>query len=199
MSNRNADSLSLVALFVPSSDCDGTVFSYQVKNPSSLSTNFSSYTSSYIMHSNIERAVADIITANKAVTVANIFPIYIRVAGFDTVCDEAVIAFEHALDKHPLPSAEAPVQYANAISKLTSEYWCQKLGVTGAACQDKQCVFCRNCGRISVVDGQQVVKAQIYRKEKRARKYATLCGLSGAHRAPSTSENEENEASQSCT
>lgn len=108
------------------------------------------------MHSNIEQAVADVVVANKPVTVANTFPIYMRVAGFGALCEEAIVAFEHALDKHPMRSLKAHIPYTNAILRLRSEYWYDKLGSDAIECLDESCVECRRAG-ISIVDGQMVL------------------------------------------
>ncbi|KAL0577686.1 hypothetical protein V5O48_004290 [Marasmius crinis-equi] len=72
------------------------------------------------------------------ITVSNLLPIYIRVAGFESLCPDALAAFERAMDK-----AKAEMEMETVIAKLRDEYWMNKLG----GCKGKERVCqCSGCG-----------------------------------------------------
>ncbi|KAG6870141.1 hypothetical protein C0993_005108 [Termitomyces sp. T159_Od127] len=53
------------------------------------------------MHSNLQRAVADVLAANQEVKFATVLTAYIRVAGFKKSDMDVLMTFERAMDKHP--------------------------------------------------------------------------------------------------
>ncbi|EGN97754.1 hypothetical protein SERLA73DRAFT_182486 [Serpula lacrymans var. lacrymans S7.3] len=99
-----------------------------------------------MFHSNIECALNDLVVSNKAITVANAFPVYMRVAGFTEVCHEAVTSFEHAMDKYPLITSKSPVVSAKQMRDLIQEYWLEKLGMFAKDLGGKLC-SCAVCGK----------------------------------------------------
>jgi hypothetical protein len=91
----------------------------------------------------IEQAISDLIISNKAVTVANTFPVYMRLAGFNVLCDEAVISFEHAMDKYPAQPPKARATFVKQIKELRDGYWFDKLRATQI--NFEYCATCDDC------------------------------------------------------
>ncbi|KAI3612068.1 hypothetical protein WG66_016094 [Moniliophthora roreri] len=83
----------------------------------------------------IDLAIHEVTRSLQNITVSTVLPIYIRVAGFDSFCPEAIIAFEHAMDKGRLSDSQ--------FQRLRDEYWMNKLG--GCKDKDKVCQ-CSECG-----------------------------------------------------
>jgi len=75
------------------------------------------------MRSNIERAVAEVIAANKDVVVANVLTAYVGVAGFKHQSMEVVTAFERALDKYPDSKDQVDSTSAKLVAGLRRDYW----------------------------------------------------------------------------
>lgn len=92
----------------------------------------------------IEQAISDLILSNKAITVANAFPVYMRLAGFNSLCDEAVMSFEHAMDKYPAKPPKARATFIKEVKELRDGYWLDKLGGTPS---DFCGGFCGGCSR----------------------------------------------------
>lgn len=74
---------------------------------------------------------------------------YLRIAGFTSICDDGLTAFEHALDKH---RAQPGASISIAIVQLRDQYWCSKLGgcSSGSAVPHK----CEECGRMKLAVGR---------------------------------------------
>ncbi|KAF5374097.1 hypothetical protein D9615_008875 [Tricholomella constricta] len=75
------------------------------------------------MRSNIERAVADVLAANKEVVVANVLAAYVRVAGFKHQSMDVLTAFERAMDKHPDSKDQVDSTSAKLVAELRQDYW----------------------------------------------------------------------------
>lgn len=93
------------------------------------------------MRTNIERAINDLILSNKDITLANALPAYLREAGFEKTSPDALVAFEHALDKYPMRRDESCAVLVKGISKITKEYWSSK----PAMLADIRCKYCDTC------------------------------------------------------
>ncbi|KAL0061463.1 hypothetical protein AAF712_011686 [Marasmius tenuissimus] len=72
------------------------------------------------------------------ITVSTLLPIYIRIAGFESLCPDAILAFERAMDK-----AKLEMEMESIVTKLRDEYWLSKLG--GCKGKEKVCQ-CSGCG-----------------------------------------------------
>ncbi|KAL4245089.1 hypothetical protein ABKN59_010217 [Abortiporus biennis] len=129
------------------------------------------------MSTTIEQAITTILRAQQPITVANVLAAYLQIAGFlplevfeDTSeareeAESAIIAFEHALDKHPRPpqtmkpkkskrsaSTQSPQDslallqfkrlYMVEVAELRKQYWQERLGCAGAL----KCT-CTGCGK----------------------------------------------------
>jgi len=75
------------------------------------------------MLSNIERAVTDVLAANKEVIVANVLPAYVRIAGFKRQSMEVLTAFERAMDKYPDSKDQTDSTSAKLVAELRKDYW----------------------------------------------------------------------------
>ncbi|KAG5653169.1 hypothetical protein H0H81_002011 [Sphagnurus paluster] len=75
------------------------------------------------MRSNIERAVDDVLAANKEVIVANVLAAYIRVAGFKRQSIDVLTAFERAMDKYPDSKDQVDSPSAKLVAELRQDYW----------------------------------------------------------------------------
>ncbi|KAK7676470.1 hypothetical protein QCA50_020544 [Cerrena zonata] len=112
-----------------------------------------------MMCTTIEKALQSLLKAEQPLTVANVLSAYLEIAGFtttnpDTVSEDAIMAFEHALDKHPAPPPPRKTKsgkliprketqrWSFEVAKLRDEYWIDRLGVKSCA----KCK-CRKCGR----------------------------------------------------
>lgn len=95
------------------------------------------------MRTNIERAINDLILSNKDITLENALPAYIVEAGFEKMSADALIAFEHALDKYPTRRDKSRAVFVNGISRITTEYWSNK----SAVLDDIGCTYCDACAR----------------------------------------------------
>ncbi|OBZ71393.1 hypothetical protein A0H81_08889 [Grifola frondosa] len=105
------------------------------------------------MSINIENAISSLIQSNQPVTISNVITMYLYVTGsVDLLADEAshhqaVIAFEHAMDKYPMISCtEATILktrlYSAEVSQLRRQYWKEVVGnMNGFRCQ------CESCGQ----------------------------------------------------
>lgn len=108
------------------------------------------------MPTNIELAISAVLYRHKELTVHNVLVDYLRIIGYiepgqkeATVPHDAVVAFEHALDKEPLlrrrcPSPDASLctrMYTKEITALRKEYWKEKLGSSSPV----RCT-CPTCG-----------------------------------------------------
>ncbi|KDQ51546.1 hypothetical protein JAAARDRAFT_40996 [Jaapia argillacea MUCL 33604] len=81
------------------------------------------------MRTNIERVISSLLQNGKPITLSTTFPAYMSMAGFGTtLCAEALVAFEHAMDKHPAKTNAARAVYAEEIRQLKKEYFLDKLG-----------------------------------------------------------------------
>jgi hypothetical protein len=106
----------------------------------------------------IAQAIYDLIVSNKAITVANTFPVYMRLAGFNALCDEAVMSFEHAMDKYPARLPKARATFIKQIKELRDGYWLDKLGGT----QVEYCGACERCSEyVASLVAQGILEANI--------------------------------------
>ncbi|KAG5642987.1 hypothetical protein DXG03_001803 [Asterophora parasitica] len=98
----------------------------QVQTPEAVSSRLAQRlrtTRHLIMHSNIERALADVLAANKEVEIANVLAAYIRVAGFKHQSMDVLTAFERAMDKHPDSKDKVDSASAKLVAELRQDYW----------------------------------------------------------------------------
>jgi hypothetical protein len=94
----------------------------------------------------IDLAIHEVTQSLQSITVSTVLPIYLRVAGFESLCPEAIIAFEHAMDKGRLSDSQS--------QRLRDEYWMSKLG----GCKDKDRVCqCSECGGMKLQKERYVV------------------------------------------
>ncbi|TFY62731.1 hypothetical protein EVJ58_g3682 [Rhodofomes roseus] len=108
------------------------------------------------MPTNIELAIASVLYRRKELTVYNVFIDYLRIIGYiapgqkeATVPHDAVVAFEHALDKEPIlrhrrltpDAALCTRMYTKEITELRKTYWTEKLGSSSPV----RCT-CSTCG-----------------------------------------------------
>jgi hypothetical protein len=122
----------------------------------------------------IHQAISHALTASEPIpiTVSHILPLYIRFAGFDKLCHDALVAFEHAMEKGrvvgssitPPDSDQTDLQahptlvmgmldawqVEVAVVKLRDEYWKRKLGGEYEGKETKVCT-CEECGRMRLV------------------------------------------------
>ncbi|KAG6917170.1 hypothetical protein DXG01_003606 [Tephrocybe rancida] len=75
------------------------------------------------MHSNLQRAVADVLAANQEVKFVNVLTAYVRVAGFKKSNLDVLTAFERAMDKHPDCKDQVDSESAKLVAKLRHDYW----------------------------------------------------------------------------
>lgn len=75
------------------------------------------------MHSNLQRAVADVLAANQEVKFVNVLTAYIRVAGFKKSNLDVLTTFERAMDKHPDCKDQVNSESAKLVAKLRHDYW----------------------------------------------------------------------------
>lgn len=95
------------------------------------------------MLSNIEQAVANIVASEQEVVLVNVLDAYIRVAGFTHWSADAIVAFEHALDKYPDSAEKVDSVLAKLITELRQSYWYQMLGVPkGGEAHYSSCPCC---------------------------------------------------------
>jgi hypothetical protein len=98
---------------------------YETSSPSRTDQLLSSPRSA-AMRTNIERAINDLILSDKDITLANALPAYLREAGFKKMTVDALVAFEHALDKYPTRPDASRAVFVKGISGITTEYWASK-------------------------------------------------------------------------
>ncbi len=85
------------------------------------------------MWTNIELAINFLLSIKQPLTVPNVLSAYIEVAGFRST-EDAVVAFEHALDKHPLPLNYEPQgtvyhrPFILEVDHIRRDYWKERLG-----------------------------------------------------------------------
>ncbi|THU99591.1 hypothetical protein K435DRAFT_490973 [Dendrothele bispora CBS 962.96] len=126
----------------------------------------------------IHRAITQALSASEPITVSHILPIYTYFAGFDSICPDAIVAFEHAMDKGRVVGAvssqgmETPTNSRNrelvfeqvileasveqAVVKLRNEYWKEKLGRTKKEKDSCSVCMCEECGRMRLVKSDHV-------------------------------------------
>ncbi|CAL1713812.1 unnamed protein product [Somion occarium] len=141
------------------------------------------------MSTTIERALTSLVRAQQPITVVNVLSAYLQIAGFATepsaASEDAILAFEHALDKHPapppmrttrngkiVPSSNVPAtgrrKYSADVARLREEYWKDKLGKSA-----KLKCTCADCGGFvgyvengHVVDDHSSQKKRVVKKRK---------------------------------
>lgn len=93
------------------------------------------------MLTTLEQAISALHISKQPITVRNAIAAYFNVAGFngsDVCVEDAVVAFEHALDKHPLPPACASLacrrQFVPEVDRLRKEYWTERSGCFHCVC-----------------------------------------------------------------
>lgn len=128
------------------------------------------------MSTTIEKAITSLVQASQPITVANALAAYLQLAGFGSEGDSgfetteaAILAFEHALDKHPSPPPPLPTPrtkrgksttrvvisppdspsalmsmrlYTEEVAQLRKQYWTERLGNGNYM----RCT-CSGCGR----------------------------------------------------
>jgi len=104
------------------------------------------------MHSNIERAVANVAAAKQKIVLSNVLDAYVNVAGFYWRSPQALVAFERALDKHPDSADKVDSTPAKLVAELRKNYWHCMLGRSEDA--EGKCTACPSCGVMALV--QQV-------------------------------------------
>ncbi|PCH40549.1 hypothetical protein WOLCODRAFT_99053 [Wolfiporia cocos MD-104 SS10] len=100
------------------------------------------------MSSNIEQAIHNALTDALELTVPNVLVAYLRILGYalpsgasTPIPHEALVAFEHALDKEPA-GALGRRMYTAEVARLRREYWKERIGVpAGGRCT------CPACGK----------------------------------------------------
>lgn len=105
------------------------------------------------MRSNIEQAIMDLMTSKQPITLPTILPVYMRIAGFSGLCEEVVIAFERAMDKHP---ARPDNIQSPEIERLRNQYWYDKLG--GCKNGGGVCHSCPDCGGLRLPGKERVAR-----------------------------------------
>ncbi|CCL99756.1 uncharacterized protein FIBRA_01778 [Fibroporia radiculosa] len=111
------------------------------------------------MATNIELAISSVLQRGEPLIVANVLVSYLKILGYMapdtrelTVPHEALVAFEHALDKEPVLSLRHGASqtqctvirrrmYTAEIAELRKTYWKERLGMTSAM----RCT-CPSCG-----------------------------------------------------
>lgn len=93
------------------------------------------------MLSTLEQAINSLHTSKQPITVRNAIAAYLSVGGFsgtDVCVEDAVVAFEHALDKHPLPPMDSSTtyhrQFVLEVDVLRKKYWTEKSGCSHCVC-----------------------------------------------------------------
>lgn len=120
------------------------------------------------MSTAIEQAISYLIQAQHPVTVPSILPVYMHFAGLSSTTTleiaSAIIAFEHAMDKHPAPPLPFTQRgkakgitniplfckrlYHAEVEQLRKEYWESPFGMSGGM----SVCSCAACGRPSNED-----------------------------------------------
>ncbi|KZT12258.1 uncharacterized protein LAESUDRAFT_754745 [Laetiporus sulphureus 93-53] len=109
------------------------------------------------MPTSIEKAISTVLQQGEPLAVANVLVAYLKILGYMAPDDkelsvphEALVAFEHALDKEPALSLRRQASkcsvlcqrmYTAEITQLRKEYWRERLGFVAAA----RCT-CPTCG-----------------------------------------------------
>ncbi|KIY52497.1 hypothetical protein FISHEDRAFT_69918 [Fistulina hepatica ATCC 64428] len=104
--------------------------------------------SACISGTSLVRAIQSVIGTDGAATVDSVFRVYIAIAGFPHISNEAATAFEKALDKHSSHLSDPTTPLGAAISRVRTEYWASKHGgnaggkdvSTQAALEEKLCI-----------------------------------------------------------
>ena len=97
------------------------------------------------MSKSIERAIDALVAKQEPINVRNVIAAYLQIVNFnggDVQLDDAMVAFEHALDKHPIPLAGNNAvcyyrPYILEVDQLRREYWAERMG--GAKCTCGKC------------------------------------------------------------
>jgi hypothetical protein len=101
------------------------------------------------MHSNIERAVANVTATGQKVVLSTVLEAYVRIAGFKWRSPQALVAFERALDKHPDSTDKVDSTFAKVVAELRRDYWHYILG--GSEDAEGKCTACPSCGVMALV------------------------------------------------
>lgn len=106
-------------------------------------------------YTSIERAITAVFNCDQPLTINTALVAYLYIIGEgeryvpgNSVPQEIITAFEHALDKHPAAPAQTSRArchrlYVPEIARLRSEYWMAKSGSDNGAIRCR----CSNCGR----------------------------------------------------
>ncbi|KAI0727127.1 hypothetical protein C8Q72DRAFT_782428 [Fomitopsis betulina] len=138
------------------------------------------------MHTNLEHAISAVLTQDKELTVHNVLVDYLRVTGYTVpgqkevkLPHDALVAFEHALDKEPLlrkccrsPDAGLCTRmYTKEITALRKEYWVGKLGSSCCTCPSCGCMVAYEKGPEAIDNDDAVLqeKRRVRRKAKNRR------------------------------
>ncbi|EPS95563.1 hypothetical protein FOMPIDRAFT_1151979 [Fomitopsis schrenkii] len=137
------------------------------------------------MPTNLEVAISALLSRNKELTVQNVLVDYLRVIGYIepgqkevTLPHDALVAFEHALDKEPLlrkccrsPDAGLCTRmYTKEITALRKEYWKEKLGSSSpvrCTCPTCGCTVAYEKGPQAIEDDDDVLEEKRRLKEGR--------------------------------
>ncbi|GBE85087.1 hypothetical protein BKA93DRAFT_783952 [Sparassis latifolia] len=102
------------------------------------------------MPTSLELAISSVISSQKSLSVPNVLAAYLHTTGFlpepdlthcgGAVAHEALVAFEHALDKQPAPPRSRV--HAAEIDDVRKRYWLSRLGNEAP----NRCT-CPSCGK----------------------------------------------------
>lgn len=118
------------------------------------------------MPTNLELAVANLVSSNQDVVLTNLLEAYSRVAGYTEPCRDAVIGFEHAMDKHPqCIENTADSRHTKVIADLRQAYWSQQLGGFANGVGQGKPLECPCCGVVSLAQSYKPNAMNYYEHE----------------------------------
>ncbi|GBE90018.1 hypothetical protein BKA93DRAFT_460201 [Sparassis latifolia] len=131
------------------------------------------------MSTSIEQAICTLVRQNKPLDIINVLTAYLHIVGYIEGADltgvrlvpDAIIAFEHALDKQPVPRVRSPRAtapfterpYAVEIAELRKQYWTEMMDIGGFS----RCT-CAACGhRFTYVPEEMIGENDAVPRQKR--------------------------------
>ena len=136
------------------------------------------------MSTTIEKALQSLNKADQPLTVDNVLSAYLELAGFTksergAVSADAILAFEHALDKHPAPPSPRRTKsgkliipcldslssqelggwarWSYEVAKLRDEYWKDRLANGKCRCRKCGGMLSERVEEVSVVQKKRVL------------------------------------------
>ncbi|KAF8997178.1 hypothetical protein BDQ17DRAFT_1429205 [Cyathus striatus] len=104
------------------------------------------------MHSNIEQAVAELLSCQKEVNIDNLLPTYLRTAGFGcSPTADSILAFQRAMEKYPDGADKKASPYPALIARIRQRYWFRLLGGTNPE-DEAKCRPCNCCGNMVIMN-----------------------------------------------